>query len=271
MARIQWDNVGERLFETGVEKGVLYTPDENGAFVDGVPWNGLTSIKEARSEAGSTPYYIDGVKYIDLVAPSDYKAVMEAYTYPDEFLPFDGVADVGNGLFLDNQVPKTFGLSYRTRIGNDVDGADHAYKLHILYNVTATPTDKSYASIGDRVSPMSFSWNIVAGAPQILPGFRPSAHLIFDSRGINYHLLGDIEDLLYGSETEQPHLPPIDVYLDLIANWKVWTVVDNGDGTWTATSKYGNILDVNANGRFEIREINTEWIGPHAYKISNTP
>lgn len=271
MARIKWDEVGARTFEAGVTRGVLYIPDDTGAFVNGVPWNGLISVKETRSDAGSAPYYIDGVKYIDLPAATDYKATLEAFTYPDEFLPFDGVGVVGNGMFLDNQIQKVFGLSYRSGIGNDIDGTSHAYKLHIVYNLTATPADRAYETWQKTVAPQHFTWNIAAGAPQVLPGFRPTAHIIFDSRHINYHLLDDMGNWLYGSDTEQPHLPPIADFVDLIANWTVWSVTDNGDGTWTAYSKYDNVSHVESSGRFTIDEINARYLDGERYNIWDTP
>jgi hypothetical protein len=271
MTRIEWNKTGERLFEAGVDRGVLYLPDGSGGFSNGVPWNGLTSVDEDRSSAGSSPYYIDGIKYIDLPSASDYAATLKAFTYPDEFLPFDGIGEVVNGMLLDNQVPKTFGLSYRTMIGNDVESTNFAYQLHILYNLTATPTNKTYATVGATPDPMEFSWAIAAGAPQVLSGFRPTAHAIFDSRKLNYHLMGDIENLLYGTSDAPPHLPPISDLLSMIENWWLYKVTDNGDGTWMVTTPYEGIIHVGDDGYFEIDEINAIYEDSVTYDIYDTP
>jgi hypothetical protein len=272
MTRIAWDQVGERTFETGVDRGVLYLPDGSGGFSNGVPWNGLTGIEEDRSSAGSTPYYIDGIKYIDLPSAADYAATLKAFTYPNEFLPFDGIGEAEHGLLLDNQVPQTFGMSYRTRVGNDVESTEFAYQLHILYNLTATPTNKSYETQNASVTPMEFSWGIAAGAPQIIPGFRPTAHAILDSRKLNYHLMNDMENLLYGTEDANPHLPSIADLVSMIQNWVLFELTDNGDGTWTVTTPYEGIISVDPDtGWFEIDEIDAVYLDSVTYEIFDTP
>lgn len=198
MTKLVWDKVGERVFETGVDRGVLYLP-EGGA----VPWNGLTGVSENRSGDSSTPYYLDGVKYLDDQPPNDYAATLNAFTYPNEFNLFDGVAELDYGVYIDNQVPLSFNLSYRTRVGNDESGTDYGYKIHVLYNLTASPTDKAYSAIADTTTPSEFSWDIT-GVPVMIPGYRPSSHVIIDTRKAPNGSLVYLETSLYGTDDTDP-------------------------------------------------------------------
>jgi hypothetical protein len=194
MTKLVWDQVGERLYETGVDRGVLYLSDGSA-----VPWNGLTSVNETAGDDVTTPVYFDGVKYQDVQSTGDFAATLTAFTYPDEFLEYEGVVDLGNGVFVDGQNSKVFGLSYRTMVANDVNGIDHGYKIHILYNLTATSSAVSYNTMSSVAEPIPFSWTL-AGVPEDVDNFRPTAHVIFDSRVLNVGLLKAIEDLLYGRD-----------------------------------------------------------------------
>lgn len=200
MPRIAWNAVGERTFEAGVDRGVLYIKD-----VDGVPWNGLISVSESPSGGEITPYYFDGIKYLNHVASEEFEATIEAYTYPEEFAQCDGTRPVKNGLFATQQPKKSFGLAYRTKIGNDVKGVDHAYKIHLVYNATAAPSDRDNNTITDSVEPFNFSWAIVTKPPTFV-GYRPTAHFVIDSREVPLGLMQEIEDILYGSDDTAPRL-----------------------------------------------------------------
>lgn len=194
MDRITWDQPDERTYESGVDRGVLYPPD-----VSGVPWNGLTSVEGDESSGDVSSYYFDGSKYLDTRSPSDFSATLKAMTYPDEFLEFDGVSEISSGgLFFDSQpVTKTFGLSYRTRIGDALSG-NAGYKIHLAYNLTAKSDNKAFATIGGSASASDFSWTIT-GVPEVLGGIRPTAHVFLDSRKLDPDLLAGIEDILYGN------------------------------------------------------------------------
>lgn len=220
MARIEWNKVGDRLFEVGVDRGVLYTPTA------GVAWNGLVSVSDSPSGGEIKTYYLDGVKYQVLASPIEYSGSISAFTYPDEFMEYEGWSDLGNGLMMDGQNRETFNLSYRTRIGNDVESEKHGYKLHILYNAIATPTQKSFGTIGRGVTPSAFTWNLTT-VPVIIPGYAPTSHIIIDSTKIKSDTLGAIEDLLYGTNTRAPVLPPLHQIIQLIDDWRAFAIVPN--------------------------------------------
>lgn len=209
MTRLGWSLASERVFEAGVDQGVLYLPN-----VPGVPWNGLVSIAEAPTGADITPLYVDGVKYLDQIGMEEYAATIEAFTYPEEFAQCEGISSVSNGLFVAHQQRKTFGLSYRTLIGNDIDSVDHAYKIHLIYNATASPTERSNTSMTDSIDPFNFSWAIVA-KPPVYAGYKPSSHLIIDSSKVPIDLLSSVENILYGEIGSDPRLPSVSelVYL----------------------------------------------------------
>jgi hypothetical protein len=204
MTKLAWNSVGSRFFETGVDRGVLYLKD-----VPGVAWSGLTSISEAPSGGEVTPFYIDGVKFKNATAREDFEATITAYTYPEEFDSCIGVTLIGHGLFATQQKKHSFGLSYRTRVGNDIEGVEHAYKIHIVYNATAETSDQDYKTLGDNTDVGEFSWHIVTRPPSIA-GFTPTAHYVIDSRQTTESLLTALEDILYGTNTDEPRLPTLD-------------------------------------------------------------
>lgn len=196
MAKLVWDQIGSREFETGIDRGVLYDQTSKG-----YAWNGLTGISEDFSDDGSDPRYQEGTKVFDLASIGEFQATLTAFTYPDKFLEFEGVyEDSADGLFLGEQAPKTFGLSYRTRVGDDIDGVDAGYKIHSLYNLIAVPSTKIYETHNNLVTPLEFEWAITS-MPQNAPGYRPTAHVIFDSRYVDPWLLTILESTFYGNET----------------------------------------------------------------------
>lgn len=205
MARIEWDEIGTRYFETGVKKGVLY-PFSNGVYSSGVPWNGLTAVNESTSGAEITPLYADNIKYLNLMSNEEYKATIEAYTYPDEFAECDGSKEIATGVVIGQQKRKPFGFSYQTLIGNDTDGTDLGYKIHLVYGAMASPTERSYSTINESPEAMTFSWEI-STTPVDVEGFKPTSSITIDSTKANATELQALEDILYGTATRSPRLP----------------------------------------------------------------
>ena len=206
MSKIVWDAVGEHIFETGVRNGVLYLKDETGAYNTGVAWNGLTSVSESPEGAEPTDLYADDIKYLTLMSAENFKATIEAYTYPVEFEECDGSATIANGVVIGQQARKPFGLCYRTAIGNDTDGNEHGYKLHIVYGCLASPSEKQYSTINDSPEAITFSWE-VSTTPVNVTGKKPTATLIIDSTKVDKSKLTALEAILYGSEEKEPRLP----------------------------------------------------------------
>lgn len=201
MTRIIWDNVGDRTYETGVDRGVLYVGDASG-----VPWSGLISIAESTSGIISRAFYVDGIKVRNKLSGGDYTATLEAYTYPPEFAECDGTVEIKNGLFATRQRRKPFGLCYRTIVGNDVHGLDHGYKIHLAYQLKAEASGFTHKTVNDNAEVENFSWNLTS-KPSIVDGIAPTAHFIIDSRETPTGLLSYIEDILYGTELTSPRLP----------------------------------------------------------------
>lgn len=199
MSKLVWDKTGERLYETGVRKGVLYLKGENGAYSNGVAWNGLTAVTESPSGAEATPLYADDIKYLNLLSAEEFSATIEAYTYPDEFAECDGSGSLVAGVFIGQQKRKQFGLCYRTVLGNDEDGEEYGYKLHIIYGCLAAPTEKAYATINDSPEAITFSWEI-STTPVEVSGFKPTASLVIDSTKADSEKLAALEEILYGKD-----------------------------------------------------------------------
>lgn len=208
MPRIEWDKTGERLYETGIDHGVLYILDSDSAsYKNGVAWNGLTAVTESPSGAEATPIYADNIKYLNLMSAEEFAATIEAYTYPDEFMQCDGSAELVKGATVGQQSRKIFGLCYRTKIGNDVDADEHGYKLHIIYGCQASPSEKPYNTISDSPEAISFSWE-VATTPVNVTGMKPTSLLIIDSTKADPTKLAELEKILYGAEEgDGPRLP----------------------------------------------------------------
>ena len=208
MAKIEWDKTGERLYETGVKNGVLYV-QEGGVYPKGVAWNGLTAVTESPSGAEATPLYADDIKYLNLLSAEEFGATIEAYTYPDEFTECDGSAALADGVMIGQQPRKAFGLCYRTTIGNDTNGNDYGYKLHIIYGALAAPSEKAYATINDSPEAITFSWEVTT-TPVNVTGAKPTAYITIDSTKADPAKLAALEDILYGKNGEpgnEPRLP----------------------------------------------------------------
>ena len=214
MAKLVWDKTGERLYETGVKNGVLY-PMVDGAYPKGIVWNGLTAVTESPSGAEATPLYADDIKYLNLMSAEEFGATVEAYTYPDEFAECDGSASLGTGVTIGQQPRKTFGLSYKTTVGNDVDNDNHGYKLHLIYGAMASPSEKAYSTINDSPEAITFSWELTT-TPVNVTGFKPTASLTIDSTKIAPEKLAAIEALLYGSESGEAKLPLPDEIAEIL-------------------------------------------------------
>lgn len=206
MAKIVWDQTGDRLYETGVKNGVLYVRGTDGNYEGGVAWNGLTAVTESPSGAEPTPLYADDIKYLNLLSNEEFAATIEAYTYPDEFMECDGSKSIATGVYIGQQARKTFGLCYKTTLGNDVDGNDHGYKLHIIYGALAAPSEKAYATINDSPEAVTFSWEI-STTPVEVTGAKPTASIVIDSTKADKTKLAALEAILYGSESAEPKLP----------------------------------------------------------------
>lgn len=216
MSRLEWDKIGEHYFETGVRNGVLYVQDK-GAYPTGVPWNGLTAVTESPSGAEATPLYADDIKYLNLYSAEEYGATVEAYTYPDEFAMCDGSAapEGVEGVYVGQQPRKAFGFCYRTSIGNDTDGQDHGYKLHIVYGAMAAPSEKAYATVNDSPEAVTFSWEITT-TPVAVKGMKPTSTIVIDSTKVSAENMTALENALYGTESEEAHLPLPDELFELL-------------------------------------------------------
>lgn len=206
MARLIWDKTGERIYETGVKQGVLYPIQNGGLYTKGVAWNGLTAVTESPSGAEASPQYADDIKYLNLVSAEEFGATIEAFTYPDEFAVCDGSVEIEPGVIVGQQNRKLFGLSYRTVLGNDVDGTDHGYKLHLIYGALAAPSEKAYATINDSPEAITFSWEVTT-TPVSVSNLKPTASLIIDSTKVDTAKLTVLENILYGTDSVEPRLP----------------------------------------------------------------
>ena len=206
MAKLVWNEAGKRLYETGVDKGVLYVSDGSGGYQKGVVWNGLVSVNESPSGAEATPLYAGNIKYVELMSNEEFGASIEAYTYPEEFEQCDGSAELADGVTIGQQPRKSFGLCYRTKIGNDTAGDDHGYKIHLIYGAKAAPTEKSYTTINDSPEAITFSWEVTT-TPIEVEGHKPTATLTIDSTKVQPDKLEAIEKKLYGDVSGEPTLP----------------------------------------------------------------
>ena len=214
MAKLVWDKTGDRLYETGVKNGVLYIPTA-GIYSKGVAWNGLTAVTESPSGAEATALYADDIKYLSLMSTEEFGATIEAYTYPDEFAACDGSAELADGVMIGQQKRSTFGLCYKTIIGNDTEGNDHGYKLHIIYGAQAKPSERAYTTINDSPEAITFSWEITT-TPVNVTGAKPTASLVIDSTKADPSKLTALEDILYGKDgTGDQHTGAVDPRLPL--------------------------------------------------------
>lgn len=215
MAKLVWDATGARKYETGVRNGVLYVMGEGGTYPKGVAWNGLTAVTESPSGAEATALYADDTKYLNLISAEEFGATIEAYTYPDEFAECDGSATLADGVTIGQQPRKTFGMSYRTVYGNDVNNESYGYKLHLIYGAVAAPSEKAYATINDSPEAITFSWEVKT-TPVNVTGHKPTASLTIDSTKVDKAKLAKIEEILYGKDETEARLPLPDEIIQII-------------------------------------------------------
>ena len=225
MTKLTWDSTGSRFYEAGVSKAIFF--NENGV---AIPWNGLTSVTENNSKSSESISFVDGYRYLNKVTLDSYSGTINAFTYPDEISEYIGYTNYGET----HQKPKYFNLSYQTKIGNDISGIDHGYKIHIIYNAIAIESTNEYVSYGSSITPTEFSWNIHT-IPVSIPDMKPSSHIIIDSTRTNSETMSIIENILYGNELEDARLPQIDELLTIFNENSYFRIIDHGDGSFTAT------------------------------------
>jgi hypothetical protein len=234
----------------------------------GYVWNGLTSVDENTTDEENVPVYIDNLKVRDIPKIGNFEADLKAYTYPDEFLVCEGIREINNVL-VDGQLPEVFSLSYRTRVGNDVEGVEAGHRIHLVYNLTAIPDTTTYQTLSLSPEPTEFGWNL-AGVPQRVTGYRPTAHIIFDTRFLTDEMVEGLEDILYGSKFRDPTIPPIDYFIGWANEWGLLTITNNGDGTWTATDdgQYITMIDATT---FQIDAPTVVMLDDVTYQVSTIP
>ena len=206
MAKLKWDQTGEKLYETGTDRGVLFPMGDAGTYENGVAWNGLTAVNQSPSGAEPTPLYADNIKYLELMSNEDFGFSIEAYTYPDEFAACNGEAELAAGVSIGQQARKAFGMTYRSIIGNDVKNNEYGYKIHLIYGAKAAPSEKAYATVNDSPEAMTLSWECTT-TPVEVEGFKPTAYVCIDSTKVDAEKLKALEDKLYGTESEEATLP----------------------------------------------------------------
>lgn len=216
MAVLSWDAVGQRYYETGVDRGVLYLPDESGAYVNGYAWNGLETVTESPEGAEVTETYADNILYLNLISVERFKGTIEAYTYPNEFAECDGSVEVETGVFVGQQPRRSFGMSYRTRLGNDLEKEEYGYKLHLVYNALAAPSEKAFSTINDSPEAVSFSWEF-STTPSPVTGQKPTSLITIDSTKVASADLTELEQFLYGTVGTDPSLPTPDAVIAIFA------------------------------------------------------
>lgn len=260
MTRLVWSKPEDRLYETGLDRGVLYLNDGRA-----VPWNGLTSVEQQGGEEVQT-YYMDGRPFLHLPKPREYVATLSAYTYPDEFSAVMGVSETADGMYLDSQQGDSFNLSYRTLIGGDVNAQRRDYKIHLIYNASVNPSASSHEALSDSVNPVEFSWEIQA-VPEALAGFRPTAHVVLDTRHLDSIRLTELEVMLYGDASTAPEFPDINELFNLLNFGDVVVVYDNADGTWMAEGSYRYVY-MTGNGVFQLDNVDAVDNGDGTYTMT---
>lgn len=261
MTRLDWSTAGSRYYEAGVDRGVLYLPDK-----PGVVWNGLTDVTENPSGGDANPFYQDGIKYSNNSNPEELEMTISAFTYPQEFAECNGNAQPRSGLYIAQQRRKSFGLTYRTMIGNDLE-SDAGYRIHIIYNATVSPTSEAHQSFSDKMDPMEFSWGITT-LPERIPGYRPTSHVVIDTRNTDPEIVTLIEDILYGTEADTARLPSFSDILAAYDTISTLTITDNGDGTWTATAPF-DVIRMIDDDTFEITSNTATYLDEDTYTISS--
>lgn len=265
MTTLVWDRIGDRRYQSGADRGVLYLKDGTS-----VPWNGITGVEDG-SDPELKSFYMDGIKFLEYVVPGDFVGKLTAYTYPDEFDEVVGVVNDAHGLFFHDQPFKQFNLSYRTMLGDDVEGVDLGYKLHLLYNLVAIPDSNSFVTNSDSFSATEFSWSLT-GTPDALSGFRPTVHISVDSTQTPEPTLAALEEILYGTETTDARWPSLDEVRTLFEGFQQLIITDNGNGTWIANDISDDVVYITnlPDGKFQIDHADATYLDPDTFQISTT-
>lgn len=264
MTALTWDEIGQRIYQTGVDHGVLYLHDGTS-----VVWNGLINVEES-SNNELKAYHLDGVKYLEVMTPADFMGKLKAFTYPEEFDEVNGIGHVNPGFSLYDQPHKSFNLSYRTRIGNDIDGTDYGYKIHILYNVLAKPEVHSFNTLSNSaVAPIEFAWSLT-GTPVKLGGFKPTVHISIDSTKTDPEILQLIEDQLYGTALSGASLPTLLQIAEYFGYLGALIIVDHGDGTWSAIDESDTYITMLDETTFWIDNVDAVYLDADTYQVSST-
>jgi hypothetical protein len=264
MTAIVWDKVGERIYQTGVDRGVLYLHDGTV-----VPWNGLLSLEES-SNPELKSFFLDGVKYLENLIPGDFLGKLKAFTYPDEFDQVNGIVNPAPGLAYYEQPAKSFNLSYRTKIGNDIEGLEFGYKIHILYNIIADPEALGFRTVQDSdLRPIELGWSLT-GTPPRVDKLRPTVHISMDSTKTPPVVWKILEDKLYGTDTTDPYLPPILEINKIFGYLGALIIVDNGDGTWMAIDESDAYITMIDSTTFQIDNADATYLDTDTYEISST-
>jgi len=263
MAVLVWDKPGEKFYQTGIDHGVLYLHDGTVAV-----WNGLIGMEET-SNAELRSFYLDGFKFLENLTPRDFEGTLKAYTYPDEFDSVNGIAEVSPVLTYYEQPPKSFNLSYQTRIGNDIDGTNYGYVIHILYNIIANPDSYAYETLQDSVQAIEFAWSLT-GTPPKQTKFRPTVHISIDSTETPQEILDLIEDKLYGTDTSNASLPSIEEIAEYFGFRNALIIVDYGDGSWAAIDESDQYITMIDSTTFQIDNADATYLDSVTYTISST-
>lgn len=264
MTVLAWDQTGERVYQTGIDHGVLYLQDGTV-----VPWNGLIDIEESTNPELKS-FYLEGIKFLDTLIPGDFLGKLKAFTYPDEFDSVNGIGSVAPGMNIYDQPSKSFNLSYRTKIGNDLVGPEFGYKIHILYNILANPDAYSFETANDSgVQPIQFGWSLT-GTPPKMKKFRPTVHISIDSRETPPDILQLLEAQLYGTATTNPSLPSIQDVAEFFGYLGALLIVDHGDGTWSAIDESDAYVSMINSTTFQIDNADVVYLDADTYQISST-
>lgn len=264
MATLIWDKVGERVYQGGIDRGVLYLQEGKA-----VVWNGLTGVEDA-SNSELKSFYLDGVKYLQTLLPQEFVGKLKAITYPDEFEAIIGTVPVIEGFYAREQPPKSFNLSYRSRIGDDIDGIEHGYKIHILYNIVANPDPYAFNTFSDAgAQPVEFVWNLT-GTPEKMFRIRPAVHVVIDSTKTTPEIMQMLEEKLYGTEMSNASLPSLQDIADYFGYLAALLIIDHGDGTWTAIDEGNDYIVMLDPTTFSIENADTVILDTNTYTISST-